>query len=140
MTIDDAHTRIDNVERNSPISNEDLALWLEFSVPLVMAELAILPDPERTARINAWRADAVPGLGAADALMFRAKPGRAEISATATAKGVAAAAALLGEVEVLGLTFVWPGARPPKAEPTPPPYRRPVETVHLSALMSEEAR
>jgi hypothetical protein len=114
-------TRIE--QHNRRITEEevlgDLALWLEFAVPLFLAELAVLPDPERTARINAWRADAVPGLGAADALMFRAKRGQAEMAATATAKGVAAAAALLGEVEMLGLRFVWPGARPPVTDHDP---------------------
>lgn len=119
---------------DSPISNDGLAVWLEFAVPLTMLELAILPDFERAARTNAWLADAAPALGAADAMMFPGrKRGRAEVSATGLAKGIAAAAAINGKVEVLGLTFVWPGARPPAVtDPAPvKPQPRPIKVVEL---------
>lgn len=117
VTIDDAHNPIRNERRDSPTSNEDLAEWLDLAVPLAMAELAILPDAERAARIGAWRADAVIGLGMADALMFQAKRGRASLAASALAKGIAAEAALNGTAEHLGRQFVWPGARPPDRDP-----------------------
>ncbi len=122
------------VRRDSPTSNEDLALWLEFAVPLAMAELAILPDVERTARINGWMADGSRAIGAnGDAMQFRCKPGRGQVGSAGLAKGVAAEAALNGTATHLGLTFVWPGARPPAvAEPVAPaPEPRPIKVVEL---------
>lgn len=131
MSIDDAHTRINNVGRNSPVSNDGLALWLELAVPLAMAELAILPDAQRAVRVRVWLADGARAVGAyGDALMFRAKRGTAEVAAAGLAKGIAAEAALNGEATHLGLRFTWPGGRPPAVTPEPaPPRWRPFETV-----------
>lgn len=122
-------------ESHEPISDEGLALWLEFAVPLAMAELRVKSTRERDDLTRVWLADGARQVGAyGDRLMFHGKrSGLGGLAAAALAKGVAAEAALNGEATHLGLTFVWPGARPPAVapEPTPPPHRRPIEVIHL---------